>query len=698
MLALKEFANLITLHIANLAATYARLLAESNPYYAGLPSNNRTSSGRKLLKAVSQACSQQDSAPLIQIFKDNSQRWPQNINSPWPMAEVECLGQTLFPVVTNLEAGKFLWQLLFEARHVVQGNDISVSAAGTLTPQSSDKEEPAPSTLDADYEQAQAELLKFKLGIERSGDAIFLTNIDGTITYVNPAFEKIYGFKQTEAVGQTPRILKSGVIPQETYQHFWQALLNKEIVGGDIINKTKDGQLKNIEGSNNPILDNAGNIVGFLSIHRDVSSRKQSDEKLNKLATELETVAQVSTSISTILDADELLQTVVDSTKEQFALYHAHIYLLNDAGDTLELVAGAGKIGRQMLKQGWSIPLQKEMSLVARSARSRQVIVVNNVFESTGFFPNPLLPKTSSEMAVPIIIGERVLGVLDVQSAVVDYFSREDERIQTALAAQVAVALQNAELYQKAQNSLAQTEALYQAGTDLSTAQSFNDILDALRKYTVLGQDAQTVSLGFFDHAWTTENEPEGVNIVARWNQAEQASFRSRYQIREFPSTDVMLRPDELVIIENMATDPRLDDYTRSVYLDTFKAKGTLFAPLRAGGEWVGYVTANYNQPTNFSEDDKRRLNSLIGQAAVVAQAIRQLQEAENRVRREQTIREITEKMRAATSLQDLVKTTTEELGQRFSAEYASIKFGLKKPTAAEPMPANNKSSNGKQL
>lgn len=128
----------------------------------------------------------------------------------------------------------------------------------------------------------EEELLKFKLGIERSDEVIFITNIDGYIIYVNPAFEKIYGYSMEEALGKTPRILKSGLLPSEAYKQFWDTLLSKKVVNGELINKTKDGRLLNIGGSANPILDDKGNIIGFLAIQRDISHRKRSEEALSE--------------------------------------------------------------------------------------------------------------------------------------------------------------------------------------------------------------------------------------------------------------------------------------------------------------------------------------------------------------------------------------------------------------------------------
>jgi PAS domain S-box-containing protein len=127
---------------------------------------------------------------------------------------------------------------------------------------------------------AEKDLRKFMLGIENSSDAIFITDINGTIDFVNPAFEKIYGFSRPEALGKTPRIFKSGLISLEAYKHFWDTLLAGKPVKGELKNKTKDGRIIDIEASNNPIIDEKGDIVGFLSINRDITIRKQALSEL----------------------------------------------------------------------------------------------------------------------------------------------------------------------------------------------------------------------------------------------------------------------------------------------------------------------------------------------------------------------------------------------------------------------------------
>ena len=204
------------------------------------------------------------------------------------------------------------------------------------------------------------------------------------------------------------------------------------------------------DDSDNPLSPDEFELLE--SISRQVAEALENArllEQTQKRAVELETVSRVSAATSTILETDKLLRAVVELTKRSFDLYHAHVYLLDHDGQNLVLAAGAGEAGDKMVEQGWQIPLDHPRSVVARAARAEEGVIVNDVRAGEGFLANPLLPATRAEMALPMMAGNRLLGVLDVQADRTNYFSEEDVRIQSSLATQVAIALQNARLYQE---------------------------------------------------------------------------------------------------------------------------------------------------------------------------------------------------------------------------------------------------------
>ncbi len=130
---------------------------------------------------------------------------------------------------------------------------------------------------------AKEELIKLLRAVESSAEAIFITDLTGLITFINPAFTTLYGYTDDEVVGKsTPRILKSGLMEQEHYSYFWNIILSKNVLRGELVNKTKDGRIISIEGSVTPILNDNQEIIGFIGIQHDITSRKKSEEALAK--------------------------------------------------------------------------------------------------------------------------------------------------------------------------------------------------------------------------------------------------------------------------------------------------------------------------------------------------------------------------------------------------------------------------------
>jgi|GEM_PF-6297315 len=125
------------------------------------------------------------------------------------------------------------------------------------------------------------EYVKLKKAVDTSGEVIFITDREGIFTYVNPEFTRVYGFQQEEIIGKkTPRILKSGVMDSENYRKFWEKILAKNVVKGEIINKTKSDRLIDVESSANPILNDNDEIIGFLCVQRDITERKARERRL----------------------------------------------------------------------------------------------------------------------------------------------------------------------------------------------------------------------------------------------------------------------------------------------------------------------------------------------------------------------------------------------------------------------------------
>lgn len=133
-------------------------------------------------------------------------------------------------------------------------------------------------------EEATSKLLR---AVEQTNDVVFMTEINGTITYVNPAFEKLYGFTREEAVGKTPRILKSGKYGYEFYESFWRELFSGRGYRGEQINRTKSGAEVAVEVAVSPVFANENILMGFIAVQRDITARRQQDHERKVLEAQL---------------------------------------------------------------------------------------------------------------------------------------------------------------------------------------------------------------------------------------------------------------------------------------------------------------------------------------------------------------------------------------------------------------------------
>ena len=238
-----------------------------------------------------------------------------------------------------------------------------------------------------------------------------------------------------------------------------------------------------LESHDSEALDLASAVAERLGAHienlRLFEETKRGQIELDKRARELAAVAEVSSVSAKELDIQKMLATVVQLTQRKFGLYHAHVFTYNEDTAELKIAACGWKEGEE--NEGphdtASIPLNQEQSLVALAARTRQAVIVNDVYNEPGWLPNPLLPDTASEMAIPLLVGDQLLGVLDVQKDYINAFTEEDASIQTTLASQVATAMQNARSFAKAQQQADREATLNVIGQKIQSATTVESVL-----------------------------------------------------------------------------------------------------------------------------------------------------------------------------------------------------------------------------
>ena len=186
----------------------------------------------------------------------------------------------------------------------------------------------------------------------------------------------------------------------------------------------------------------------------------------------LETNAEISYQITAILNLDDLLEYLVNRLQTEFGFNHTFIYLLDDDRERLVVAEGTGSVGIELKERQHSILLNQSKSVIARAARVREILIVENLQETQDTLAR-LLPGVHTEMAVPITLGPEaeVVGVLDVRIAHSTVLDEGNINLMRSLANQIGVAIHNADLYSLAQRELTERQraetALQQVNNDL---------------------------------------------------------------------------------------------------------------------------------------------------------------------------------------------------------------------------------------
>jgi signal transduction histidine kinase/DNA-binding NarL/FixJ family response regulator len=191
-----------------------------------------------------------------------------------------------------------------------------------------------------------------------------------------------------------------------------------------------------------------------------LTQNAQMIEMLERRQKLLETAARVGQAVTSILDIDELLMRTVEIICSEFEIYYSGVFLLSDDEQWVELHAGYGDAGREMLRAGFRLPVDRS-SMVGVAVLDKQGQLTADVEAQATHFKNPYLKDTRSEIALPLIAKSQVLGALTVQSDQINAFAEEDVTALQTMADQVAIAINNAHLLQEleeANNELVRTK------------------------------------------------------------------------------------------------------------------------------------------------------------------------------------------------------------------------------------------------
>jgi GAF domain-containing protein/HAMP domain-containing protein len=366
------------------------------------------------------------------------------------------------------------------------------------------------------------------------------------------------------------------------------------------------------------VVINANNELGVLA--RTFNQMATQLEELymtleQKVATRtrrLELVAMLSEQLTAILNFEHLLSELVRSVKENFGYYHVHIYLFDNERENLVMAEGTGEPGEIMKRQRHHIAVNQRTSLVARAARTAQIVRVDNVRMAADWLPNPLLPQTFSEMAVPIVLDNQVMGVLDVQQDRIGGLDDSDENLLRSLANQVAIALRNARLFNETQHALEEMRAYQER---------------------------------YVQQTWDREK-------ILRRNRG-----RAQFSLGE--STTLQ---DEVVA----AIRQQIMRHKSAALVQIDRPNGGVWAaPIYLEQSVIGSLQLYGMEETHqWSEGELALIKAVIDQVAQSAESLRLVEEVQEQASRQRLISQIGDKLRRAPDMDTLMEITVSELSR----------------------------------
>ncbi|HPH94483.1 MAG TPA: GAF domain-containing protein [Anaerolineaceae bacterium] len=435
-----------------------------------------------------------------------------------------------------------------------------------------------------------------------------------------------------------------------------------------------------------PLRDKNNEIIGILGISRDVSELMKSQEVAQRRAAQLQTTAEIAKDVSESRQLDELLVRVVNLVKERFGFYHASIFLLDPLGEFAVLRESTGEAGRQMKQNRHKLGVGSK-SMVGQATSRGEPVVANNVTDDPSHRPNPLLPDTRAELAIPLKSGDKIIGAVDVQSTQINAFMPDDIAILQVLADQVAVAVSNTSLYDNAQRHLLQQRLLHEITTAASASQSVSDalkvIVDGLR--TILPES----HIGIF----LLNPETEMLELKA-WAGYERVANIEQTRVRLGQGIiGSTLSERKVVWVKDTRTDPRyvaLDDNIRS----------EIAAPLFFGDEAIGVINVESYDLAAFGEEDRDMLGTLGGSMAAIVINARLLEQVRKQIERQYLLYEVTSRIRRATDINAILATSADEINKALGARRTSIEVTIGQTPLAEPAPVTTprpERKNGKE-
>lgn len=361
-----------------------------------------------------------------------------------------------------------------------------------------------------------------------------------------------------------------------------------------------------------PLVDADGRIRGVLGTYEDITERKRIEEALHHRLSELEVLYETGLAISQLLEPKQIAQRLLEVLSEKLDWHHAAIRIYNPQRKRLEVLAlsrpglDAPALSREIRRLNRLVG-QADRGLSGWAFQHGQVLRVENVRADPRYVE--AFAGMCSGLYVPLRLGERTLGVIAIESEREHAFDEDDERLLTTLAAQAAVAFENARLYQEAVRAAERRTVLHRAAQEIGAAGLDREaIYAAAHRAIVQLVPAETVTIVLYDHVH------QEVEAAYLWEGG-----------RRYPAMRIPFGQGISSLVIEQRRSIRLQDYRkeRPVELVHFgsgrEPRSMLVVPMLIAERVIGAVSAQSYTPDCYTEEDERLLEML---AAYVAAAI----------------------------------------------------------------------------
>jgi GAF domain-containing protein len=421
------------------------------------------------------------------------------------------------------------------------------------------------------------------------------------------------------------------------------------------------------EGDLHFLVSVANQVSGAIHTVRLLEESKQS-------AVQFETAAEIARDISSSLDLDELLHKAVDLIRARFSFYHASVFLKDLPEEFVVIREATGEAGAQLKRAGHKLAIGSK-SVVGFVAGKGEPLIVNDITRDATYYANPFLPDTRSEAAIPLKVGDRIVGVLDVQSTQLYAFAEDNLRTLQILADQLAIAVVNSELFAETQEHLAQHRLLHHITTTAASGTTLDEALQSAVNglQVTLGGDRVSILLA--------DREKKALEVKAAVGYAGNV-FDLRVPIGS-GITGWAAAHRKTLRVNNVLQDARYIEASSNT-------RSEMAIPLLYRSELLGVLNVESEQVAAYAENDEELLGTLGGSLAAIIANARLLEQIRARAERERILFEITDKIRRTTDMDTILATTVSELTRAVGANRAKIQVGVKSPNGNQKPRSGN--------